>query len=86
MDQEYEGILMQPTTDDVEAKPLIVIPHGGPHSASTACWLLSSAFFASLGYATLRINYRGSLGFGEEFLRSLPGKVGTLDVRDCQVS
>jgi acylaminoacyl-peptidase len=41
------------------------------------------SFFVSQGYAVLLVNYRGSLGFGEDALRSLPGRVGTADVQDC---
>ena len=31
------------------------------------------------------VNFRGSLGFGQKPLHSLPGKIGTLDVEDVQV-
>lgn len=31
------------------------------------------------------MNYRGSLGFGQDSVYSLPGNVGTQDVRDVQV-
>ncbi|KAG8370318.1 hypothetical protein BUALT_Bualt14G0104400 [Buddleja alternifolia] len=62
--------------------PLIVILHGGPHDVSTTTFSKSSAFLCSLGYSLLMVNYRGSLGFGEEALQSLPGKVGSQDVND----
>jgi acylaminoacyl-peptidase len=34
----------------------------------------------------LRVNYRGSLGAGEDFVRALPGKAGFLDVADCHAA
>lgn len=29
------------------------------------------------------LNYRGSTGFGEASIQSLPGRIGTNDVADC---
>ena len=64
-------------------KGVVVIPHGGPHSAVTHMWLPSAAFFCALGYDLLLLNFRGSTGFGQAQLESLPGKVGQQDVDDC---
>ena len=48
-----------------EKIPLVVLPHGGPWARDY--WHLDgfSQYFTSRGYATLRINYRGSTGFGK---------------------
>uniref|UniRef100_A0A6V7QSZ4 Acylamino-acid-releasing enzyme n=1 Tax=Ananas comosus var. bracteatus TaxID=296719 RepID=A0A6V7QSZ4_ANACO len=67
---------------DSSSSPTIVILHGGPHSVFETSYLKSSAFLSSLGYNLLIVNYRGSLGFGEEALQSLPGKIGSQDVQD----
>lgn len=64
---------------------LVVFPHGGPHSAYGCEYSPHVAIMFSLGYSVLLINYRGSTGFGQNSIDSLPGKIGTNDVNDCQV-
>ena len=66
-----------------EKLPLICVPHGGPHSGSVASYIPSYAYLSSLGYGILHVNYRGSLGYGDGFLDSLPGHCGSKDVEDC---
>ena len=65
-----------------EPRPLVVMPHGGPHSCTRLAYSAPMAFLASLGYAVLAPNYRGSTGFGADALASLPGNCGTQDVED----
>ncbi|KAL3828737.1 hypothetical protein ACJIZ3_017539 [Penstemon smallii] len=62
--------------------PLIVMLHGGPHTVTLSSFSKPLAFLCSLGYSMLIVNYRGSLGFGEEALQSLLGKIGSQDVND----
>ena len=64
--------------------PLILWPHGGPHSVLTTDYKNTAMFFASLGLGLLFVNYRGSTGFGEAGVRSLLGRVGSQDVGDCE--
>lgn len=77
----FEAIFV--SCEDSSQKPTVLILHGGPHSTSVSSYSKSSAFLASLGFNLLIVNYRGTLGYGEEALQSLPGKVGSQDVQDC---
>ncbi|KFK39589.1 hypothetical protein AALP_AA3G264000 [Arabis alpina] len=66
----------------IKPDPLIVVLHGGPHALSPSIFSNSLAYLSSIGNSLLIVNYRGSLGFGEDALQSLPGKVGCQDVKD----
>ena len=63
---------------------LVVLPHGGPHSCFVGDFSSHVAIMYQLGYSILLVNYRGSTGNGQDSIDSLPGKVGTNDVNDCQ--
>ena len=84
MDIPVQSVLMLPENkDDPEKKyPLIVIPHGGPHSCSVASYNPGAAYLCSRGFAVLLPNYRGSIGFGEHGVESLLTRAGNLDVQD----
>jgi len=79
-----QSILILPTSDaSGKLPPMIVLPHGGPHTASTAGYVPELAYLCGqAGYALLLVNYRGSLGFGQSAVEDLPGRIGDLDVND----
>ena len=65
--------------DDSEGPfPLVVLPHGGPHGVRDV-WRFDPEvqMLASRGYAVLQVNFRGSGGYGREFLYSGYGAWGT---------
>lgn len=56
--------------------PLIVVPHGGPHSCMTTTYVASYAFLSLyLGAAVLHVNFRGSTGFGQDSIDALLGTI-----------
>ncbi|KAL7543890.1 hypothetical protein ACHAXR_013330 [Thalassiosira sp. AJA248-18] len=77
------SVLLLPENPGQEKLPLIVCPHGGPHSCMSTMYIPSYSFLCKHGrYAILLVNYRGSSGFGQAALESLAGNVGSLDVLD----
>lgn len=62
------GYLTLPKNNDGNKVPLIVNPHGGPFGIRDAWGFNPEAqFFASRGYATVQVNFRGSGGYGRKF-------------------
>jgi dipeptidyl aminopeptidase/acylaminoacyl peptidase len=57
--------------------PVIVYPHGGPWSRDSWGYAPYAQFFANRGYAVLQPNFRGSTGYGQEFLNAGNEEWGT---------
>jgi dipeptidyl aminopeptidase/acylaminoacyl peptidase len=70
------GYLTLPRDRDPTNLPLIVLPHGGPEGRDTLDFDWWSQALASRGYAVLRSNFRGSEGFGADFVRAGFGEWG----------
>lgn len=51
--------------------PFLVLPHGGPESNDTLDFDAFSRLIAGLGYVVLQPEYRGSTGYGTEFLDAI---------------
>jgi dipeptidyl aminopeptidase/acylaminoacyl peptidase len=56
--------------------PLIVLPHGGPFARDSWAFDPQVQFLASRGYAVLQPNFRGSTGYGRDFVQSGYGQYG----------
>ncbi|MFO7999146.1 MAG: S9 family peptidase, partial [Bacteroidales bacterium] len=50
--------------------PLVVVPHGGPWARDFWGFNTEAQFLANRGYAVLQPNFRGSTGYGKEFLNA----------------
>ena len=56
--------------------PLIVMPHGGPHARDYWAYDPTIQFLAAHGYAVLQVNFRGSTGYGTDFMEAGYGEWG----------
>lgn len=54
--------------------PLVILIHGGPHSREFWGWLPVHQWFAHLGFHSLSVNYRGSVGMGRAHLEIANGE------------
>ncbi|MEO6065656.1 MAG: S9 family peptidase [Lysobacterales bacterium] len=48
--------------------PLVLNPHGGPWSRNNYGYSGTAQWLANRGYAVMTVNYRGSTGFGKDFI------------------
>ncbi|KAK3929233.1 Acylamino-acid-releasing enzyme [Frankliniella fusca] len=82
--RHFNAIYVGPHGKPDGSVPLIVYPHGGPHSMFTDEYSLSVRLMVTLGYGVLLVNFRGSTGQGEGCVNFLPNRVGDADVKDVQ--
>ncbi|KAG0056923.1 hypothetical protein BGZ83_002863 [Gryganskiella cystojenkinii] len=92
--ESLETILLEPNKSNSTAQqatavsgarpPLVIFPHGGPHSGFAAEFSALTLVLVSLGFAVACVNFTGSLGFGQDAVETLVGRVGELDVNECQ--
>lgn len=68
------GYITVPAGTDGRNLPMVLRVHGGPWWRDYWGFSEVDQFLANRGYAVLRINYRGSLGFGRAHLRAAKGE------------
>jgi len=74
-----EAFLTLPKTTPDKPRPLVVVAHGGPIGIRDAVRFDPNVqLIASLGYAVLQVNFRGSEGYGKAFREAGKGQYGTL--------
>jgi len=79
-----KALLTLPKGKKAEDLPLILLPHGGPHGPRDSLTALNpdAKVLAEHGYAVLQPNFRGSGGYGREFLQSGYKNWGTTMIND----
>nr|WP_209282489.1 S9 family peptidase [Brevundimonas alba] len=69
-------LTLPPGVSEPSGLPLVVLAHGGPASQDVAGFDWWAQALASRGYAVLQANFRGSTGYGREFLEAGYGEWG----------
>ncbi len=85
-DEAVHGLYYAPHSERFRGEgqpPLIVTVHGGPTSQVSAAHDARAQFFATRGIAVLDVNYRGSTGYGRDYMQRLYGNWGVCDVEDA---
>ncbi len=73
---ELEGYLSLPKTFKDKPIATIILPHGGPMSRDGKGYDSFSAYMANRGYAVFQPNFRGSAGYGHDFMMMAVGGMG----------
>ena len=73
---DIPSYLTLPRGRSAKGLPLIVFPHGGPHYRDDGMYDSIAQFLASRGYAVLQPEFRGSTGYGKDFVSKGYGQWG----------
>jgi dipeptidyl aminopeptidase/acylaminoacyl peptidase len=68
--KELHAFVTTPDNKIPQGLPLILFPHGGPASHERDAFNYWTQWFVSRGWAVLQVDFRGSDGYGEEFLQA----------------
>lgn len=87
----FECIVLNPSPETLGSNckklPVVVVPHGGPHSAFISGFMAPYAYLClTLPCCVILVNYTGSTGYGEASIRTLAGTCGDTDIRDVMSS
>ena len=79
---KLQAYLNLPNNYGQDSVPMVVIPHGGPWARDY--WELDrfAQYYSSRGYATLRVNFRGSSGMGKQHLLSGVSNIDKIMIDD----
>jgi len=62
--------------------PMVLSIHGGPHGAQGPAFNDKAQIYATHGFATLMVNYRGSTGYGQAFADAIFGDQNGKEAED----
>jgi dipeptidyl aminopeptidase/acylaminoacyl peptidase len=65
-----------------QKSPMVLQIHGGPHGAQGPAFNEKAQIYATHGFATLMVNYRGSTGYGQAFADAIFGDQNGKEAED----
>ena len=74
---EIPAYLTLPKGVEPRNLPAVIFPHGGPWARDVYGYTSAAQFLANRGYVVLQPNFRGSTGYGKEFLNAGNAQWGT---------
>jgi dipeptidyl aminopeptidase/acylaminoacyl peptidase len=81
--QKIPGYITFPShIPETENVPMVVLVHGGPEARDYWSYDAEVQMLASMGYAVLRVNFRGSRGYGKAFKHAIRKNWGTIAQQD----
>lgn len=67
---KVQGYLTLPPIENQKNLPMVLNVHGGPWHRDSWGYNPEAQWFANRGYACLQVNFRGSTGYGKDFLNA----------------
>jgi dipeptidyl aminopeptidase/acylaminoacyl peptidase len=74
--------LVSEPTGGSQPHPTVFLPHGGPTHQDYDLWNDRIAALVDCGFAVVRVNYRGSTGYGAAWRDALHGRLGFIELAD----
>jgi dipeptidyl aminopeptidase/acylaminoacyl peptidase len=78
--QSVHGFVVRP--DGAPPYPTVMLVHGGPTWVDMDRWAPDVQAYADAGFLVAMVNYRGSLGYGQEWRDALIGNIGFPETAD----
>lgn len=69
--------------DEAELPPVIVKAHGGPTGIAGRGYNVKFNYWTNRGFGVVDLDYRGSFGYGRDYIEQLDGNWGITDVEDA---
>ncbi|MBE1532279.1 S9 family peptidase [Actinomadura algeriensis] len=78
------ALVSRPDDGSAAPYPTVFDIHGGPTAQDDDSFVASAAAWIDHGFAVVRVNYRGSTGYGAEWRDAIEGRVGLTELEDIK--